>query len=99
MTAKLKHMIPTKASDLAPFATADAVAIQAMAKGEANSDQQKRVLKWILESACALPIWAFRDQQRETDIALGRHHVGQQIVGLMKVNISRMKKEDSENAG
>lgn len=97
MKRALKPLAPSAATEPAPFEVADAVAIQAVARGEANNDQQKRALKWILESACSLPVWAYRNDERETNVALGRHFVGQQIVGIMKVNISRMKKEESEN--
>ena len=55
---------------------------------------QKHALKWILEGACALPVWAYRGDTRETDIALGRQFVGQQIMGAMRVNISRLKKRE-----
>lgn len=81
-------------SEPAPFLSADAGAIQALASGTANEGQQKRALKWIMESACALPHWAYRADQRETDIALGRHFVGQQIAGLLKVNISQLNKRE-----
>ena len=78
----------------ATFTSVDAGALQAVSSGTANEGQQKRALKWILESACGLPLWAFRADQRETDIALGRHFVGQQIVGLLKVNISQLAKRE-----
>ncbi len=81
----------------AKFKPADATAIQALAAGKANEDQQKRALKWILEGACGLPVWAFHEDQRQTDIALGQQFVGQQIVGLMKANVSKLKVEEMTN--
>lgn len=90
----LKPVKPSAASDPAPFTVSDAEAIQSLTRGEADADQQKRALRWILEGACGLPIWAYRETQRETDIALGRQFVGQQIVGLQRVNISKLKERD-----
>lgn len=66
--------------------------MQALAAGVANEGQQKHALKWILEGACALNTWAYRESERETDVALGRHFVGQQIIGLVKVNVSQLRK-------
>lgn len=77
------------------FSSHDASALQALATGTANDGQQKRALKWILESACALPLWPYRDNDRETCIGLGRHFVGQQIMGLLKVNISTLNKREN----
>lgn len=94
MKSELKALMPGAASEPAKFNTGDATAVQALAAGVATADQQKRALKWILESACALPVWAFRSEARETDIALGRQFVGQQIVGLTRVNVSRLKKSE-----
>lgn len=81
----------------APFNSSDAAAMQAFAAGSANEGQQKHALRWILEGACALPTWPYRENQRETDIALGRHFVGQQIVGLLKANVSQLRKREELN--
>lgn len=81
----------------APFTANDAAAVQAFAAGSANEGQQKHALRWILESACALPLWPYRDNQRETDIALGRHFVGQQIMGVLRVNVSQLRKREELN--
>lgn len=86
----------------APFNSMHAAAIQAVAAGNANDGQQKMAIDWILKGACALNDWPYRDSERETCIGLGRHFVGQQIVGLMRVNISalrkREQKEENQNA-
>lgn len=78
----------------APFNSLDAGAIQALAKGVANEGQQIRALNWILKGACADGLWPYRDNPRETDVGLGRNFVAQQIVGLMKVNISQLAKRE-----
>lgn len=99
MAKPLKAVMPGLASHPAPFMPADATALQAIAAGTANDSQQKRALKWILEGACGLPVWAYRDSSRETDIALGRQFVGQQIMGLLKVQVSKMKGDEEIKHG
>ncbi len=79
----------------AQFDANDATAMQALAAGTANDGQQKRALDWIIKDACGLPLWPYRESQRETDIALGRHFVGQQIVGLLHVNVSTLRKREA----
>lgn len=93
---KLKALAPAPASEPAQFSEADATSIQALAAGSANEGQQRRALQWILQSACGIGAWPYRESQRETDIALGRQFVGQQIVGLSKVNISKLKREEKK---
>lgn len=95
MTKKpLKPLKLPLASEPAHFGLADAIAVQALAQGKADEAQQLAAWKWILEGACGLPQWAYRDTPRETDIALGRHFVGQQLVGITKVSISALKKRE-----
>ena len=96
---RMKALIAPEASEPALVGLGDATAIQALANGVANADQQKRALKWILESACALPVWAFRSDVRQTDLALGRQFVAQQIVGAIQMNVSRLRKLEETNNG
>jgi len=84
-------------SEPAGFSSTDAIAVQAVASGTANDGQQKRALDWILKSACGLPLWPYRDSERETCLALGRQFVGQQIMGVLKVNISALRKKESQS--
>ena len=90
----LKALKPSPASEPAAFAEADVSSMQALATGTANEGQQKRAFNWILESACGIGQWPYRDSARETDVALGRQFVGHQIVGLTRVNISRLRKRE-----
>ena len=69
---------------------ADASAIQALVDGVAEPEQQKRALKWIVESAAGTYEFNFYPTDRETSFALGRAFVGQQIVKLMRINTSNM---------
>ena len=80
----------------AAFTTSDVTSMQALAGGVANEGQQRRALDWILKDACGLPLWPYRESQRETDIALGRQFVGQQIMGLLKINATQLKQREQQ---
>ena len=71
---------------------ADAVAFQALVRGEAEPEQQKRALKWIIESAAGTYEFSYYPSERDTAFALGRVFVGQQIVKLTHVNVSAMRR-------
>lgn len=69
---------------------ADASAIQALFRGDANEVQQKRAINFITNDLCALPYLAFDTKnQRNTDFALGKQSVGHAIVRLMRLNIGQ----------
>lgn len=77
------------------YEDADAAALQALARGTANSDQQKRALDWIVTKACATYDFPYRPgaEDRDTNLALGRMFVGQQIVKLLKIKIGLLRRE------
>ena len=81
----------------APWELADASAIQALARGDANKDQQTRALRWLIEAACATYDLSFRpgDTSRETDFAEGRRFVGLQVVKLLKINLSELRRQEN----
>lgn len=85
---------PKHAYHPAPWEVPDAEAIQALVEGKANSDQQRRALRWILEGACAYTDWAYRPgaSSRDTDMCLGRQFVGHQILKLSRLNLSLFRK-------
>lgn len=77
---------------------ADAAAIQAVERGDASPEQQKRALAWIVNRACVT--YDFCDQpenERLSAIFDGRRFAGLQIVKLIKLNLSKMKEQ--EHAG
>lgn len=75
----------------------DASAIQALNRGEASPEQQQRALKFIIEMIAGTYDMAYRPASaRDTDFALGRAFVGQQIVKLLKVSIGAMSGKPSE---
>lgn len=69
------------------------LAIKALAIGLANEDQQKIAIEWILRGPCAMDDWAFRPDERETNISLGRQLVGHAILKEVKIDVSKLKEE------
>src|SRR5258707_423599 len=87
---------PPGASWLPPkWELADAGAMQALSRGEASSDQQKRALDWIINAACATyDMWfepGGEEGGRATDFGEGRRMVGGEIINLIKVNLSKLR--------
>lgn len=83
----------------AEWEPADAGALQALFRGDAGPDQQKRALKWIIESAAMTYDEAFVPGQPDvSNFLLGRMNVGKQLVKLLKINLNvLLKKGASEN--
>jgi hypothetical protein len=70
----------------------DAGAIQALARGDASSDQQRRAIEFIVNSLCGTYDLSYRpESERATCFAEGRRFVGTQIVKLTKINLSKMR--------
>ena len=76
--------------------TADAAALQALAKGTASADQQRRALDWIVLQAARTYDLAYRpgaaEGERDTNFALGRQFVGMQIVKVLKLKIGLLER-------
>lgn len=77
---------------LGAYDEGDVGAMQALQRGDASDHQQKRALEWILREACGLQDWAYYPSERDTNVALGRQFVGQQIVKLLKINLRTMRR-------
>ena len=90
----IKPLPPEPVDKAARFALADAVAIQAIGKGTADPVQQKRALEWILRQASALGGQSFRPDPMQTAFHEGRRFVGNQIVGLLKLDTNKLKDDD-----
>ena len=60
-------------------------AIQALYRGEASADQQRRFVEWF-NRACMWQQTAYRggDASRDTDFGLGRQFVAEQFYGAVK---------------
>lgn len=74
-------------------------ALQALERGEANPEQQKFALKWIVEKACDL--YGFCDQpdnDRLCAIHDGRRFAGSQIVKAISLNMEVFKSTQRSNS-
>ena len=75
---------------------ADASAIQALERGEATPEQQKRALKWIVETASSTYDLSYRpESERDTAFAEGRRFVGLNIVKLLKLQLSLLRRKEN----
>jgi hypothetical protein len=71
---------------------ADAAAIQALARGDASPDMQRRALRWVIEAASMTYDQTFVPGQADVSAFLeGRRSVGNQLVKLLKVNLASVK--------
>lgn len=71
----------------------DISAMQALERGEASPDQQKRALTWIVNNVCGTYDADYRVDERDHAFVSGRRFVGLQIVKLLKLSIGKLKKE------
>ncbi len=78
----LRKSDPLEAPD---YIEADVQALRAVVDGHGTEDQQKRVIKFIIEDVCGTYDCAFRPgpADRETNLAMGRQRAGQIIVYLL----------------
>ena len=85
-------MDPWKPAD---YELPDIAAVQAMALGQATPDQQQRALKWIVETVAGTYEQPYSPTSaRDTDFALGKRHVGLQVVKATKLNLASLRKDD-----
>lgn len=76
----------------APYNVEVAGAIKALANGTAAPHMQKLALDWIINVAAGTYDEPYRPSARETDYALGKAHVGRQIVKLIKLDTALLTK-------
>lgn len=85
----IHHIIP-----LIPKNTTkrDAVAVQALARGNATDDQQRHALQWMVDSLCGTYTPSYvSEKPYDTAFAEGKRNVGLQIVQLVNLDLSRIK--------
>lgn len=75
------------------YELADVSAIQALQRGDATEHQQQRALRWIIERAAGTYEFHFYPGERETAFALGRAFPGQQLVKLLKLDVSSLRRQ------
>lgn len=74
-----------------PWEPADVSAIQALARGDASPDQQKRALDYIINAAGTYDLSYRPDSERDTAFAEGRRSVGLNIVKLVHISLAALK--------
>ena len=108
LTGRLPTPKPERAERKLPLGTpwapaawepADVVAVNALNAGTADPEQQKRALRWIIEVCAGAYEFHYHPSERDTAFALGRGFVGQQIVKLLRLNVSRMRRTENDNDG
>lgn len=70
----------------------DIAAVQAVALGKADKDQQQRALRWIVEQVCGTYDLGWHPEY--ADFAAGLRFAGLQIVKATKLNTALMRKKD-----
>ena len=78
------------------YTPADATALQALAVGEANAEQQIRALNWILHKSADYQNIEYRTNDRDHAFLSGRRFVGLQVVKLMSLNVGALLKTQKE---
>lgn len=73
---------------------ADVSALQAVERGEATPEQQKRALAWIINKAC----WTYEStfspvREHDSSFAEGRRFAGLQIVKMLKLNAAALSRK------
>lgn len=76
----------------APYEIADFAAIQALERGAASAEQQKRALFYIVNDLCGTYDTTYFPDSRDSDFAQGKRHVGLQIVKAIRMSLGRLKK-------
>ncbi len=72
----------------AQWVNADAAAIQALEKGRASKEQQKRAYNFILYRICEVDEFEYRTNDREHAFCSGKRSCGIQIKKLTSVDLS-----------
>ncbi len=90
--------MPSKNAPWQPvkYENGDVAALQVLARGEADAEQAHRAWEFILDVICDRNGMSYRpgpDGDRETAFAEGKRYVGNQIVKLAKMPLSKLKKD------
>lgn len=92
----MKQKLPRKEPwQPAEYELADVMAVKAIASGTATDEQQKRMLKWLVETVCCTYDLSYRPiSERDTVFAEGKRFVGLQIVKALHLNVQLLGRED-----
>jgi hypothetical protein len=76
-----------------PYENADIHAFQALARGEAKPEEQRRAINWLIKAANTYEVSFHPESERLSAFAEGRRFVGLQIVKLLNLNLSKLQKD------
>lgn len=74
----------------ADYDVPDVAALQALQRGDATADQQRRALVWLVEKAALTYDLEYRTDPRDHAFCSGRRFVGLQIVKMLKLNLTTL---------
>ena len=81
---------------MATFTESDALALQALEKGEASPEQQVRALRHILEEICKVYYLSYDyKSDRHTAFREGRRAVALEIISILRTNTEALKEKDN----
>lgn len=93
VTRPIRPLPPAPADQPAPFELPDVAALQAVYRGQGSEDQQRRAMEWVIKQAANMPGISFRaGDSHATAFLEGRRFVGAQILSLLGLNLSELKK-------
>lgn len=76
---------------------ADVAAIQALVRGDASPEQQRRAVDYIINDIAGTYDMSYRpDSERDSVFAEGKRFVGLQIVKAIKLNLARIRQVKSK---
>jgi len=88
---RVKGLPKREAHAPAEWEDADAAALQALQRGDANEHQQQRALKFIVEKLAGAYDLSYRPDSDQTVFAEGKRFVGLQIVKLLHLQVSTIR--------
>lgn len=86
-----KETKPALADSRMPFKVADVAALQALMRGDASPEQQKRALTWIIEKGAQTYEPEYKTDSRDHAYCSGRRSVGLNIVFLLHADLSKLQ--------
>jgi hypothetical protein len=93
----IKPLPSPPADSPAPFDLPDVAAIQAVYRGEATADQQKRAMDWIIKGAAQIGGQSYRaGDSHATAFVEGRRFVGAQILSLLEMSMEQLRKKATQ---
>lgn len=82
----MKKLVPPDVFEYASYEPADACALQALERGDATPEQQKRALCWVVHNASLTHSLHYRADPYDHAFASGRGFVGMQIIKMLKLD-------------